>query len=301
MSFIIPPFLKKNDTIVIVAPARKVTKAELSPAIKTIQSWGLKVVLSKNLFEEKNQFSGTDEQRTKDLQDALDNKNIKAIFCARGGYGTLRLIDKLNFTKFKKNPKWIIGFSDITVLHAHINQNLNIATMHAPMPLTFNKNKEAVETLSKSLFGEVNKYTFSSEIINAPKANKIEGAVVGGNLSLLYAMQGSSSQVNTKNRIVFIEDLDEYLYHIDRMVLSLKRSGFFKGCKALLVGGMSDMKDNTIPFGKNAKEIIVDNLKELKLPILFNFPAGHIDENNTIVFGKKALITLTTKKAEFSN
>lgn len=299
MKFIFPPYLKKNDTVAIVAPARKVTKGEMLMPAEILKSWGLKVVMGKNLFKEKNQFSGTDEQRLSDLQDALDNKNIKAIFCARGGYGTLRLIDQLNFTQFKKKPKWLVGFSDITILHTHINKNLSIATMHAPMPLTFLKSVDAVETLRKSLFGESNTCKFSGHTINAPKSGNLEGVIVGGNLSLLYAMQGSHSQVDTKNKIIFIEDLDEYLYHIDRMVLSLKRSNFFKGCKALLVGGMSDMKDNAIPFGKTAEEIIVDNLKDLNVPIIFNFPAGHINENYSITFGKVATISISKKKILF--
>lgn len=282
-----PPHLKKADKIAIIAPARKISLPEIQFAMDTFKSWGLEVVLSKNLFKEHHQFSGTDEERTNDLQEMLDDDSVGAIISARGGYGTLRLIDQLNFEKFKTHPKWIIGYSDITVLHSHIH-NFAIETLHATMPINFPKNKEAVETLRKALFGEKLSYTFEKHSLN--RKGKCEGEIVGGNLSLLYALAGSKSDINTKGKILFIEDLDEYLYHIDRMMLNLKRSGKLNDLAGLVVGGMTDMKDNQVPFGKTAEEIIIDAVKEFRYPVSFNFPAGHIEKNYALTFGRKAML-----------
>lgn len=289
-----PAFLKKGDKIGIIAPARKVSKEEMQPAIGRLRSWGLKVVTGKNLFKENNQFSGTDAQRAEDLQTLLDDTSVKAIISARGGYGTLRIVDKINFKKFKKNPKWVIGYSDITVLHSHIH-NLGIETLHATMPINFNKNAEATESLRKALFGEKLVYQTQNHPLNRTIKYTVEGEVVGGNLSLLYALCGSTSDIDTKGKILFIEDLDEYLYHIDRMMLNLKRSGKLSHLKAIVVGGMTDMKDNAIPFGKTAEEIILDAVKEYKYPVCFDFPAGHIDTNFALYFGKKAKLKMAER------
>ncbi|MGB3949091.1 MAG: LD-carboxypeptidase [Bacteroidia bacterium] len=290
-----PEFLKKGDKVGIVAPARKMSKEELLPAIEILNSWGLEVVLGKNLFCEENQFSGSDEQRAEDLQKMLDDPSIKAIISARGGYGTLRIIDKINFFTFTQHPKWIVGYSDITVLHSHIH-TLGITTIHATMPINFSKNTEATESLRKALFGESIKYNFESHPLNKNITSIIEGEVVGGNLSLIYALTGSVSDIDTKDKILFIEDLDEYLYHIDRMMLNLKRSGKLSHLKALIVGGMTDMKDNTVPFGKTAEEIILDTIKDYNYPVYFGFPAGHIDRNLALYFGKKAKIIAIDKQ-----
>lgn len=291
-----PPFLKKGDKVGIVAPARKILLEEIQPAIDILKSWGLEVVLGKNLFHQDNQFSGTDEERAADLQSMLDDANIKAIISARGGYGALRIVDSLDFKKFKKHPKWLVGYSDITVLHSHIN-GLGVQTLHATMPINFTKNKQATETLHKALFGKKVNYKIVVHQLN--KKNNgvktsviLEGELVGGNLSLLYALAGSKSDIDIKGKILFIEDLDEYLYHVDRMMLQLKRSGKLKKLKALVVGGMTDMKDNTIPFGKTAEEIILDTVKEYNYPVVFGFPAGHIDENFALYFGKKAKLKM---------
>lgn len=284
MKFIQPEFLKKGDKIGIVACARKISKEELQPAIDIFQNWGLEVVLGKNIFNADNQFSGTDEERAADLQNMLNDTSIKAVISARGGYGTVRIIDKLDFSTFKKHPKWIIGYSDITVLHSHIH-NMGIQTLHATMPINFKVNEEATETLRKALFGEEIHYSFESHALN--KNGKAEGILVGGNLSLLYALCGSNSDIDTKRKILFIEDLDEYLYHIDRMMMNLKRSGKLSELAGLIVGGMSDMKDNAIPFGKTAEAIILDAVKEYKYPVCFHFPCGHIDRNLAIILGRK--------------
>lgn len=278
-----PSYLKKGDKIGIVASARKISREEIQPAITILNSWGLEVVLGRNLFNADNQFSGTDDERAEDLQQMLDDNSIKAVISARGGYGTIRIIDKLNFNNFKKNPKWIIGYSDITVLHSHIH-NFGIETLHATMPINFEKNKEATESLRKALFGETLNYEIETSTLN--RKGTAEGALIGGNLSLLYALSGSVSDINTNGKILFIEDLDEYLYHIDRMMMNLKRAGKLANLAGLIVGGMTEMKDNAIPFGKSAEEIIIDAVKEYNYPVCFNFPAGHIDKNLAIYMGK---------------
>ncbi len=297
MNLIQPPHLKKGDKIAIVASARKIVLEELDAAIRIFNSWGLEVVLSKNLFKQNNQFSGTDVERAADLQSALDDDSIKAIISARGGYGTIRIIDKIDFSKFIKNPKWVIGYSDITVLHSHIH-TLGIQTLHATMPINFSKNEEAVETLMKTLFAKEFAYEFDASVFN--KKGVAEADVVGGNLSLLYALSGSVSDIDTKGKILFMEDLDEYLYHIDRMLLNLKRAGKLRHLAGLLVGGMTDMKDNTIPFGKTVEEIIIDAVKEYDFPVCFNFPAGHVDRNLALVLGKRMKLVVDEFGASLS-
>jgi len=287
---IFPEKLKIGDKIGIISPARKITFNELDPAIKTIESWELKVELGSNLFEVDNQFSGTIEQRSTDLQTMIDDDSIKAILCARGGYGTVQIIDNIDFSKLKNNPKWIVGYSDVTVLHSHLNK-LGIASLHATMPINFKTNaKESLASLKNGLFGNENNILCGPHPFN--KFGKVEAEVVGGNLSILYSLLGSNSDVDTDGKILFIEDLDEYLYHIDRMMMNLKRNGKFTKLKGLVVGGMSDMNDNTIPFGKTAEEIILEYIKEFDFPVCFNFPAGHLDDNRTLVFGKECILEI---------
>ncbi len=289
MSLIQPPYLKKGDTIGIIACARKISREEMDPAVAILKSWGLEVVLGKNVFNTDCQFSGTDAERAEDLQTMLNDVSIKAVISARGGYGTMRIIDKIDFTAFKKNPKWLVGYSDITVLHSHIH-TLGIETLHATMPINFHKDAEALESLHKALFGEKINYEISSHPLN--RKGIAEGELVGGNLSLLYALAGSSSDIVTTGKILFIEDLDEYLYHIDRMMMNLKRSGKLSRLVGLIVGGMSDMKDNAIPFGKTAEEIILDAVKEYNYPVCFHFPAGHIDKNLALYLGRKVKLEI---------
>jgi muramoyltetrapeptide carboxypeptidase len=287
---IFPEKLKIGDKIGIISPARKITLNELDPAIKTIESWKLKVELGSNLFEVDNQFSGTIEQRSTDLQTMIDDDSIKAILCARGGYGTVQIIDNIDFSKLKNNPKWIVGYSDVTVLHSHLNK-LGIASLHATMPINFKTNaKESLASLKNGLFGNENNILCGPHPFN--KFGKVEAEVVGGNLSILYSLLGSNSDVDTDGKILFIEDLDEYLYHIDRMMMNLKRNGKFTKLKGLVVGGMSDMNDNKIPFGKTAEEIILEYIKEFDFPVCFNFPAGHLDDNRTLVFGKECTLEI---------
>ena len=280
-----PNYLKEGATVAIVSTARRISKKELIPAITILKKRGLKVVLGTSIGAEDHQFAGNDELRTSDFQTMLDHPEIDAIWCARGGYGTVRIIDQLDFSNFKNYPKWIIGYSDITVLHAHLHQ-LGIETLHAQMPLFIETKSDAtINSIKETLFGE--KY----EIIIPSEKNNINGIasgqLIGGNLSILYSLCGSPSALNTKGKILFIEDLDEYLYHIDRMLQNLKRNGMFDQLEGLIVGGMTQMHDNDIPFGKNAAEMILDICSEYDFPITFNFPAGHLEDNRALILGRK--------------
>tara|TARA_B100000768_G_scaffold53273_1_gene51776 strand:+ start:2287 stop:3186 length:900 start_codon:yes stop_codon:yes gene_type:complete len=280
-----PNYLKEGATVAIVSTARRISKKELIPAITILKKRGLKVVLGTSIGAEDHQFAGNDELRTSDFQTMLDHPEIDAIWCARGGYGTVRIIDQLDFSNFKNHPKWIIGYSDITVLHAHLHQ-LGIETLHAQMPLFIETKSDAtINSIKETLFGE--KY----EIIIPSEKNNINGIasgqLIGGNLSILYSLCGSPSALNTKGKILFIEDLDEYLYHIDRMLQNLLRNGYFEGLEGLIVGGMTQMHDNDIPFGKNAEEMILDICSEYDFPIAFDFPAGHLKDNRALILGRK--------------
>ena len=284
-----PANLKQGDKVVILSTARKISEAEILPAKKILEEWGLTVVLGDNLFEEEDQFCGSTAQRTSDFQNALDDESVKAVICARGGYGTVKIIDALDFSIFKTNPKWIVGYSDVTVLHNHINQIFNIETLHATMPINFLSNtKKSLESLKNALFGEVLNYTFDSYEMN--KEGVAVGEFVGGNLSILYSLTGTNSQINTKGKILFLEDLDEYLYHVDRMMMNLDRAGMLADLAGLVVGGMSDMNDNVIPFGKTAKDIIKETVSKYGYPVCFEFPAGHIDDNRALMMGREAAL-----------
>ena len=293
-----PSYLQKNDTVAIVSTARKISLEQIQPAIDLLKNWGLKVIVGETIGFEENQFAGNDLQRASDFQQLLDNPKVKAIWCARGGYGTVRIVDALDFSAFKKHPKWIVGYSDITVLHNHIH-NFGIETLHATMPLDVAKStEETLTSLKKSLFGESLSYE-----IDSSKENKIgtnSGELIGGNLSILYSLLGSESSVITNGKILFIEDLDEYLYHIDRMLMNLKRNDFFDNLKGLIVGGMTDMHDNSIPFGKNAKEIILDVVSKYNFPVVFDFPAGHLKDNRSLIFGRKVNLEVDKNKTKLS-
>jgi muramoyltetrapeptide carboxypeptidase len=281
---IFPANLKKGDTVAIVATARKNIEDNLQPAISWLKNWGLEVVIGSTIGLDKDQLAGTDEQRAADFQAQLDNPNIKAIWCVRGGYGTVRMIDLLDFTKFKQSPKWIVGFSDVTVLHSHLN-TMGYASIHGIMPVSSKASEEAKESLRKSLFGEHLEYTVPCENMN--RLGKAKGELVGGNLSILYSLFGSPSAIDCSDKILFIEDLDEYLYHIDRMMINLKRNGCLESLKGIIVGGMTKMKDNDIPWGKDALEIIDDVTKNYNIPVIYNFPAGHMADNRALIFGKQ--------------
>ena len=262
---ITPPFLSKNKTIGIISTARKINKKELEPAILFFKENNFNIILGKNIYKSKNQFAGNDNQRLTDLQEMFDDKKIHVIICARGGYGSIRIINKLNLKKFNKNPKWLIGFSDITVLHNYLNFN-KTKSIHGPMPINFNKtSKKSLNKLISILNGEKIKNKLKSNKHNIH--GKAKGILIGGNLSIIYSMLSDKYKLNTKNKILFIEDVDEYLYHIDRMMISLKRSGQLQSIKGLIVGKMKSINDNKINFGKNYIEIIKEHVENYNYPV----------------------------------
>ena len=290
---ITPPYLKTGDKVAIIATARKVSFAEIESAIIQINSWRLKVYTGNHITAHYHQFAGRDENRTSDMQQMLDAEDVKAIFCARGGYGSLRIVDRLDFKCFAVSPKWIVGYSDITVFHSHINRNFGIETLHGIMPINFptdGSETPSIESLRKALFGEDIHYRFPSHTLNRKGA--AHGEIIGGNLSILYSLSASISDLETDEKILFIEDVDEYLYHIDRMMMNLKRSGKLSRLAGLVVGGMTRMNDNTIPYGLTAEEIIADAVAEYGFPVCFNFPAGHQEDNFAIVMGRQALLSV---------
>ncbi len=293
---IIPPYLKAGDTIALAAPARKISQEELIPAIALLQREGYSVHYDERLFAEDHQFAGTDAVRTAYLQDLLNDPDIHAIWCVRGGYGSVRLLDKLDFRPLIKNPKWICGYSDITAFHAHLHSRCNMASLHCTMPINITEKTletPAVTTLLNALQGKPLYYDLPSHPLNRP--GNFSGPIVGGNLSVLYSLAGSNSALSTKGKILFIEDLDEYLYHIDRMMQNLKRAGMLKHIAGLLVGHLSDMHDNAIPFGHTAEEIVAACCAEYDFPMRFNFPAGHLPDNRAIRLGCEMEISgLTT-------
>jgi muramoyltetrapeptide carboxypeptidase len=299
---ITPPYLKSGDKIGIIATARKISAEEINPAIKKFSEWGLNVVLGKNIFSEEDQYAGSDGQRRSDLQQMLDDQSIKAVIIARGGYGTVRIIDKIDFSGFSKYPKWIVGYSDVTVLHSHLHRNLGTESLHASMPLNFpadGRDDHSLLSMRKALFGEKLYYETAATAHN--REGKASGILVGGNLSLLYALAGTPSDIETFGKILFIEDLDEYLYHIDRMMMQLKRSGKLANLAGLIVGGMTEMKDNAVPFGKTACEIISEAVSEYDFPVCFDFPAGHIKDNRALILGREIHLNVSgdTVKIEF--
>lgn len=279
--------LQKGDKIAIAATARKINENEIAEAILILKSWGLQVVLAPYLFEQQNQYAGSDAIRTKSLQSVLDDEDIKAILCARGGYGTVRIVDGLDYTLFNLSPKWIIGYSDITVLHSHLFANFNVPSIHAAMAFNMQTDRahaQSIESLRKVLFAEPNAIQFAKHSLNQHQKN-VTGILTGGNLSVLYSIMGSESDMDYSDKILFLEDLDEYLYHIDRMMMCMKRAGKLQSLKALVIGDMSDMKDNAVPFGKTALEIIADTVSEYNYPVFFGAPCGHEKRNLAMVFG----------------
>lgn len=281
-----PPALQKGDSIYLLSTARKISLEELQPAIQTFETWGLKVVIGKTIGKEFRQFAGTDAERKEDFQFALNDTSIKAIICARGGYGTVRMMDDLNYDEFMKHPKWVVGFSDVTFLHTDISNNLGIQTLHAVMPFSFLKaTLEAIETLRKELFGVKNEFEIAPHELN--RIGNAEGILIGGNLSILYSITGTKSGINTSGKILFLEDLDEYLYHIDRMMMNLKRSSKLNDLAGLVIGSFTEMKDNKVAFGCTAYDIIAEHVAEFKYPVCYNFPAGHIEDNRALVIGRK--------------
>ena len=283
----VPPYLKPGDTIGIVCPAGFMALEKAQTCIDTLQEWGYKTKIGRTLGSSSvNYFSGSDDERLLDLQEMMDDDNVQAILCGRGGYGIGRIIDQINFKKFIRHPKWLIGYSDITVLHAHIYSNFKIATLHSPMAAAFNdggSGNEYVRSLKDALVGKKMRYQCGPHDFN--QRGEAVGELVGGNLALIAHVVGTSSDLKTRGRILFLEDLGEYLYNVDRMLYQLKRNGKFKKLAGLIVGGFTDMKDTERPFGKNVYEIIHDIVKEADYPVCFNFPVSHEKENYALKVG----------------
>jgi muramoyltetrapeptide carboxypeptidase len=269
-----PVVLKKKDSIIILSPSGRVDEEKVRENSKILESWGLKVEFGIYTFDIHNKLAGKDEDRASDLQQALDNPNIKAIFCSRGGYGLVRIIDQLDFTKFKQNPKWIVGFSDVTVLHNHVHTHTGIATLHAPMANSYDTTPEiALNSLKESLFED--NYQLATPLSNE--------TIVGGNLAIVYSLLGTNSDIDTDGKVLFLEEIGEYAYNIDRMIHGLKKAGKFDNLKGLLVGQFSGTKDDE--FGYSVKEIIENCTQEFDFPIFYDIPVGHVDDNRALVLG----------------
>lgn len=291
-----PPYLQIGQKVAIVAPAKSINREEIKMAVSIFKSWGLEVVLGKHLFNTYHQFAGTDEERAQDFQEMLDNPEIRAIICARGGYGTTRIIDKLDFTAFLQKPKWIVGFSDVTVLHCHLH-NFNVETIHGVMPLLFPKQTEiSIESLRCALFGKPLKVNSVLSVLN--KKGKTKGVVVGGNLTLFANAIGTPSEIDTQGKILFLEEVNEYLYHIDRMMVQLKRANKLDNLAGLIIGQFSGVKDNDVFFGQTVYEIVNDLTREFNYPVCYNFPIGHEKHNMTVICNREAYLSVDEKQVE---
>jgi len=293
-----PPYLKKGDKVAIVCPANKLKKS-ISPAITILESWGLQVVTGKSITGDYFNFAGDDELRAADMQTFLDNNNIKAIIAGRGGYGSIRIIDKLDFSAFNKNPKWLAGFSDTTGFLSHILAVLNTKSIHGQMLASFETGTAlSIETLRKALFGEELNYTYTSSFIN--RQGHTEGVLIGGNLSILVAMQGSVSEMDYTDKILFLEDVGEQEYAIDRMLRMLKRGGKLARLKGLIIGAFNDIEPQEIPFGQTPEELILEIVREYDYPVCFNFPVGHIADNRALVVGSTAILNVKNHEVTLS-
>lgn len=292
----IPPYLKRGDCIGISCPAGYMAAEKAQACIHRLQTWGFDVMVGRTLGGiSNNYFSATDADRLDELQAMLDDKNINAILFGRGGYGVVRIIDQLDFTQFKKNPKWVIGFSDITVLHSHLFSKIKVASLHAPMAAAFNEGEnEFIQSLHHAIIGKKAKYNCTAHPFNKPGTATAE--LVGGNLSLLAHLTGTPSAFNTKNKILFIEDIGEYIYHIDRMLYQLKRSGQLDKLAGLIIGGFTDMKDTERPFGKKVYEVIREMVAENKYPVCFGFPVSHGKENYALKIGVPYTLKVSKNK-----
>jgi len=296
-----PPYLKKGDLVGITAPARWVEPEDMGSFISVLAEEGLRA-LTGPIHTRTNQFAGDDSTRLSDLQSMLDHPEIQAIFCARGGYGSARLINDIDLSGFSKNPKWLVGFSDITALHSLLQVRLGCESLHAGMPYTIrnipDRNNPGISSMFGALRGEMQDYKVNAHELNREGA--AEGRLLGGNLSVLYSLAGTPFQLDTTNAILFLEDVDEYLYHIDRMMRTLKLAGMLSGLAGLIIGGMTDMHDNEIPFGSDAFEIVRDVVRDYNYPVLFDFPAGHCDPNLALVLGREHKMSVDEQKASLS-
>ncbi len=299
LELIQPPYLKAGDTVAIVAPSGilKNRTDEVEHAVQLLESWGLHAVVGKHVFSKAHHFAGTDAQRCEDLQNAMDDPKISAIWCARGGYGTVRILDQLDYTRFKKHPKWLIGYSDITALHNQMHQQ-GVQSLHALMCVSLPKDiteiKETVATFKSTIFGLPVDYTLKGSNYN--REGEASGVLVGGNLTILHTMLGSKESIDTSGKILFIEEIGEYKYHVDRMLQSMKRAGYFDNLSGLVVGDMTKMRRNTTAWGTSVEQLILDALSEYNFPIAFQMPAGHEKDNRALVLGKE--VKLVVGKAQ---
>ena len=293
-----PRPLHRGDRVALAAPARAVSPDEMAPAIDMLHTWGLEVVVPDGLYEREGQLAGSDRHRTALMQQLIDDPTLGAILCCRGGYGTVRIIDRLDFSLLVQHPKWMVGYSDITVLHSHLHQQFHLPTLHATMPINFGTSpSEATESLRHALFGERLDIRWHADDTTAGNLTLNNVEVVGGNLSILYSLLGSPSQVDTRGKVLLIEDLDEYLYHVDRMMHALLRAGMLDGVRALLVGGLTDMHDNTIPFGLNAIQIVQETASLAGVPAIFGAPFGHLGDGNlALPLGTKVNLFVDNQK-----
>lgn len=297
----LPPYLKSGDLVSIAAPARWVDPEDIKNFLSLLDQEGLKTMTG-SVFTRHHQFAGEDKDRLNDLQQMLDHPDIKAIFCARGGYGTIRLLDKVDLKGFAQHPKWVVGFSDITALHAYLQMRIGVASIHAAMPYTFQDVTDSGDAAAASLFqilkGEFPSYSVPAHSLNR-KGNS-SGILLGGNLSVLYSLTGTPFQFPTNRAILFLEDVDEYLYHIDRMMQNLKLAGMLENLAGMVVGGMTDMHDNEVPFGMDAIEIIRATVDEFDFPVCFDFPAGHVKHNMAMVMGRQVALEVTEVGSQLS-
>lgn len=295
-----PPYLKVGDTVAIVAPSGilKNRTGEVQQAKALLKSWGLHAVVGKHVFNQANHFAGTDDERCEDFQNALDDPKISAIWCARGGYGTVRILDKLDYSKFKQKPKWIIGYSDITALHNQIH-NEGVESIHALMCTSLQDDlsiiKETVSTFKDAVFGNPLSYTLKGSTYN--KTGKTSGQIVGGNLTMLHTMLGSKTSIDVSEKILFIEEIGEYKYHIDRMLQSLKRAGYFNDCKGVIVGDMTKLRKNTTLWGTSIEQLILDALSDYSFPITFNMPVGHEKDNRALILGRRVQLAVGSEQS----
>lgn len=293
-----PPFLKPGDEVAIISPSFSIDSVKIEEAVNFLEKWGLRVHVGKNALKKHGSFAGDDRERLNDLQEMTGNKRIKAVFCSRGGYGMLRIIDKVDFSPLKESPKWYIGFSDITVLHLWLSQVCGLVSLHGEMPVNYGnprKQKETFESLYGHLFGNAESVCWRGNFINP---RDVKGEITGGNLTLIFTLRGTPAEIKPEGKILFIEEVGEYLYHLDRMMTSLRIAGLLKGLSAMIVGGLSRMKNKGEPWIKTAEETIAEAVKDYRYPVLFGFPAGHISDNRSLYIGREARISIRDNIAE---